>query len=114
MTDIIVWISGNILWGIPMIVAMLFTGILITVRLRAIQVRKFGDSLSSTIVPTVKSIGKKSTCGDGKTKSISQNLKIAMNTLDQAAMMVQQAGVDISVDISETEDEVIYVIKMKK
>ena len=48
-----------------------------------------------------------------KTKSISQNLKIAMNTLDQAAMMVQQAGVDISVDISETEDEVIYVIKMK-
>ncbi len=72
MTDIIVWISGNILWGIPMIVAMLFTGILITVRLRAIQVRKFGDSLSSTIVPTVKSIGKKSTGGDGKTKSISQ------------------------------------------
>lgn len=49
-----------------------------------------------------------------KTKSISHNLKIAMNTLDQAAMMVQQAGVDISVDISETEDEVIYVIKMKK
>ena len=49
-----------------------------------------------------------------KTKSISQNLKIAMNTLDQAAMMAQQAGVDISVDISETEDEVIYVIKMKK
>lgn len=49
-----------------------------------------------------------------KTKSISQNLKIAMNTLDQAAMMVQQAGVDISVDISETEDEAIYVIKMKK
>ena len=49
-----------------------------------------------------------------KTKSISQNLKIAMNTLDQAAMMVQQAGVDISVDISETEDEVLYVIKMKK
>ena len=72
MTDIIVWISGNILWGIPMIVAMLFTGILITVRLRAVQVRKFGDSLSSTIVPTVKSIGKKSTGGDGKTKSISQ------------------------------------------
>lgn len=49
-----------------------------------------------------------------KTKSISQNLKIAMNTLDQAAMMVQQAGVDTSVDISETDDEVIYVIKMKK
>ncbi len=49
-----------------------------------------------------------------KTKSISQNLKIAMNTLDQAAMMVQQAGVETTVDISETDEEVIYVIKMKK
>ena len=49
-----------------------------------------------------------------KTKSISQNLKIAMNTLDQAAMMVQQAGVEITVDISETDEEVVYVIKMKK
>ena len=72
MTDIIVWISGNILWGIPMIAAMLLTGIFITIRLKAIQVRKFGDSLSSTIIPTVRSIGKKSSGGDGKTKSISQ------------------------------------------
>lgn len=49
-----------------------------------------------------------------KTKSISQNLKIAMNTLDQAAVMVQQAGVETTVDISETDEEVVYVIKMKK
>ena len=49
-----------------------------------------------------------------KTKSISQNLKIAMNTLDQAAMMVQQAGVETTVDISETDEEIVYVIKMKK
>ena len=40
-----------------------------------------------------------------KTKSISQNLKIAMNTLDQAAMMVQQAGVETTVDISETDEK---------
>ena len=49
-----------------------------------------------------------------KTKSISQNLKIAMNTIDQAAKMVEQAGVETTVDISETHEEVIYVIKMKK
>lgn len=49
-----------------------------------------------------------------KTKSISQNLKIAMNTIDQAAKMVEQAGVETTVDISETDEEVIYVIKMKK
>jgi len=49
-----------------------------------------------------------------KTKSISRNLKIAMNTLDQAIQMVQQAGVTVTNDIQETETEVIYVIKMKK
>lgn len=49
-----------------------------------------------------------------KSKSISQNLKIAMNTINQAAAMVQQAGVETFVDVQETEDEVIYVIKMKK
>ena len=49
-----------------------------------------------------------------KAKSISQNLKIAMNTLDQAIQMVQQAGVNTHVDIQETDDEVVYTIKMKK
>lgn len=49
-----------------------------------------------------------------KTKSISQNLKIAMNTIQQAVQMVQQAGVETSVDTQETDEEVIYTIKMKK
>lgn len=66
---VITFINDNILWGIPLIVALLGTGIIITVRSRAVQVRKFGDSLNSTIVPTVKSIGKKREKGDGKTIS---------------------------------------------
>lgn len=49
-----------------------------------------------------------------KTKSISQNLKIAMNTLEQAAQMVQNAGVETLIDMQETEDEVIYTIRLKK
>lgn len=49
-----------------------------------------------------------------KIKSISQNLKIAMNTIEQAVSMVQQAGVEVILDSQETEDEVIYTIKMKK
>ena len=49
-----------------------------------------------------------------KTKQISQNLKIALNTLEQAVAMVQQAGVEVVADSQETEDEVIYTIKMKK
>ncbi|MCD7809075.1 MAG: nucleoid occlusion protein [Erysipelotrichaceae bacterium] len=50
----------------------------------------------------------------GKNKSISQNLKIAMNTLDQAIDMVQHAGVTVQFETQETDEEVIYVIKMKK
>lgn len=49
-----------------------------------------------------------------KTKQISQNLKIAINTLDQALAMVEQSGVQIETKKEETDDEFVYVIKMKK
>lgn len=49
-----------------------------------------------------------------KSKSISQNLKIAINTLEQAIKMVEQAGVELTTTFDETEDAVIYTIKMKK
>lgn len=49
-----------------------------------------------------------------KTKKVSQNLKIALNTLDQAINMVKQAGVDLTVETKETDEEVIYIVKMKK
>ena len=68
---VITFINDNILWGIPLIVALLGTGIVITVRTRAVQVRKFGDAFSSTVVPTVKSVGTKQKKGDGSTKSVS-------------------------------------------
>ena len=53
------FINDNILWGIPMIVAILATGVFITIRTRFLQVRKFGTAMSSTIGPMFKSIGKK-------------------------------------------------------
>ena len=52
------WVNG-VVWGWPMIIMILGTGILLTVRTKVLQVRKFGESLSSTIVPVVKGIGKK-------------------------------------------------------
>ena len=67
--EIISFINDNILWGIPLIIALLGTGIVITIRTRAVQIRKFGDSVNSTIVPTVKSMGKKHAKGDGKSIS---------------------------------------------
>ena len=57
--NIINFINDNILWGIPLIIAILGTGIFISIRTRFLQVRKFKESMSSTFIPTVKSIGKK-------------------------------------------------------
>jgi len=48
-----------VVWGWPMIILILGTGILLTVRSKFLQVRKFGTSWGETIIPTVKSIGKK-------------------------------------------------------
>ncbi len=73
LQNVIGFINDNILWGIPMIIAIMGTGILITVRTRALQVRKFGVSVSTTIVPTVKSIFvKNKKKKDKNDKSISQ------------------------------------------
>ncbi|MCQ2771029.1 MAG: alanine:cation symporter family protein, partial [Clostridia bacterium] len=49
---------NGIVWGWPVIILILGTGILLTVRSKFIQLRKFGDSVSSTIVPAFKGIGK--------------------------------------------------------
>lgn len=49
-----------------------------------------------------------------KTKKISQNLKIALNTLDQAIQMIEQTGVSINLETKDSEEEIVYTIKMKK
>ncbi len=50
---------NDLVWGWPMIILILGTGLLLTIRTKFLQVRKFKTSLGETIVPTVKSIGKK-------------------------------------------------------
>jgi Na+/alanine symporter len=57
--NVLNWIDGNILWGIPMIVLILVSGIFITVRSRCFQVRKFGLSLKHTVGGTVEQMKKK-------------------------------------------------------
>ncbi len=46
-------------WGWPMIILILGTGILLTIRTKALQVRKFNSSLKETLGSTFKSVGKK-------------------------------------------------------
>ena len=73
LTNIITFINDNVLWGIPMVLLILGVGIFMTVKTRALQVRRFKHSLDTTIVPTVKDIfrGKKSQHKNGE-KSVSQ------------------------------------------
>ena len=56
--DVLNWINSNILWGIPVIALILCVGILLTIRSKAMQVRKFGTSMKSTIGKTVKQMKK--------------------------------------------------------
>ncbi|MCQ2800257.1 MAG: sodium:alanine symporter family protein [Bacilli bacterium] len=57
---------NDIVWGWPVIILILGTGILLTVMTRFLQIRKFKASLDETIIPTVKSIGRR---GNKKDKS---------------------------------------------
>ena len=66
-------VLNDIVWGWPVIILILGTGILLTIRTKFLQVRKFGESLNTTIVPAVKSLGKKKTrSGKAKLNAVSQ------------------------------------------
>lgn len=49
---------NGIVWGWPVITLILATGLLLSVRTGFLQLRRFGESLRSTIVPAVKSLGR--------------------------------------------------------
>lgn len=52
--DALNFIDGNILWGVPMIVFLIFTGVLLSVFTRFFQVRKFGFALKRTFIASIK------------------------------------------------------------
>lgn len=66
-----------------------------------------------TVDETEKKIKQKNTVKP-KVKKISQNVRIAINTLEQAIKMIRQTGIDIANSGIETEDEYIMTIKIKK
>ncbi len=70
VTEINDFLNG-IVWGWPVIILILGTGLILTIRTKVLQISHFGDSLNTTIVPTVKSLGKKK-YKDEKVNSISQ------------------------------------------
>lgn len=57
--DVMNWIDSNILWGIPMIVFIVASGIFLTIKSRFFQVNKFGYALKQTMGETVRQMGGK-------------------------------------------------------
>ena len=60
---------NDIVWGWPAIILILGTGLLLSVRTKFLQLGHFGESIKTTIVPAVKSIGKKEKSAGGKNVS---------------------------------------------
>ncbi len=71
VTDINGVING-VVWGWPVIILILGTGILLSLRTGFLQVRRFGDSMKTTIIPTLKSLGAKKRKSDSGLKTVSQ------------------------------------------
>lgn len=64
-------VINGIVWGWPVIILILGTGIILTIRTKALQITHFGESLNTTIIPTLKGLGKKK-AKDSRVNSVSQ------------------------------------------
>lgn len=61
--DVLNWIDGNILWGIPMLILIIGAGVLVSCRTKFLQLREFGYALKQTMGKTFKLMAGK---GDNK------------------------------------------------
>lgn len=60
--EVVTKVNGKVndfVWGPPMIIMLLGTGILLTIVTKFLQVRKFGTSVNETLGETFRSVGKK-------------------------------------------------------
>ncbi len=57
--DVLNWIDGNILWGIPMLTLIIGTGLFVSIKTKFFQVREFGYALKQTMGKTFKIMFKK-------------------------------------------------------
>ena len=62
---------NGVVWGWPVIILILGTGVYLTIRTRGLQVTHFKESLNTTIIPTIRGLGKKKTADD-RLRSVSQ------------------------------------------
>lgn len=63
VTSTLEWIENNIIWGIPLIVLILVVGIVLTIKLKFIQIKHLGKSLKYMVTNETKESGEVSTFG---------------------------------------------------
>ncbi len=69
--DVLNWIDGNILWGVPMLVLIIGTGLFVSIRTKFFQVREFGYALKQTMGKTIKLMAGKGNASVNNEKAIS-------------------------------------------
>lgn len=47
-------------------------------------------------------------------KGLSRNIKIGLNTIDQAVAMIEKSGIQIHREMTEDEDEVVVTLHFPK
>ena len=66
------WVDGNILWGIPMLILIIGTGLFVSIRTKFLQVREFGYALKQTMGKTIRiMVGKEKATTNNNEKAIS-------------------------------------------
>ncbi|MBP3869957.1 MAG: sodium:alanine symporter family protein [Faecalicoccus sp.] len=65
-------VLNGIVWGWPVIILILGTGLILSIRTNFLQITHFKESLNTTIIPTIKGLGKKKSDKQDTVQSISQ------------------------------------------
>ena len=65
-------VLNGIVWGWPVIILILGTGLILSIRTNFLQITHFKESLNTTIIPTIKGLGKKKSDQQDSVQSISQ------------------------------------------
>lgn len=65
-------VLNGIVWGWPVIILILGTGLILSIKTNWLQITHFKESLNTTIIPTIKGLGKKKTAEQDSVQSISQ------------------------------------------
>lgn len=67
-----------------------------------------------TVKQTEGLVGQQVKKNKPKVKVLTQNVKIALNTIKQACAMIQKSGIDIHMDETDEEDYYTIILKVKK